>query len=60
MWNNPGFVLPADAPEICLFGATHIINLLNEPVCEKKNNTLGFRPSPTQTGMYNHRRGLDT
>ena len=26
----------------------------NEPVREK-NNTLGFRPGPTQTGLYSHR-----
>ena len=24
-----------------------------EPVCEKTNN-LGFRPGPTQTGLYSH------
>ena len=32
--------------------------LLNEPVREKTNN-LGFRPRPTQTGMYSHRRWLE-
>ena len=28
-----------------------------EPVREKTNN-LGFRPGPTQTGLYRHRSGL--
>ena len=29
-----------------------------EPVREKTNN-LGFRPGPTQTGLYSHRRWLE-
>ena len=29
-----------------------------EPMPEKNNN-LGFRPGPTQTGLYNHRSRLD-
>ena len=30
----------------------------SEPVHEKTNN-LGFRPGPTQTGLYSHRRWLE-
>ena len=30
----------------------------NEPVREKTNN-LGFRPGPTQTGLYSHRKWLE-
>ena len=29
-----------------------------EQVCEETNN-LGFRPGPTQTGLYGHRRWLE-
>ena len=29
-----------------------------EPVHEKTNN-LGFRPGPTQTGLYSHRRWIE-
>ena len=32
--------------------------VLNEPRCEK-TGLRGFRPSPTQTGLYNHRRRLE-
>ena len=32
--------------------------LSNEPVREKTNN-LGFRPGPTQTGLYSHRKRLE-
>ena len=31
---------------------------LSEPVREKTNN-LGFRPGPTQTGLYSHRKWLE-
>ena len=30
-----------------------------EPRCEK-TGLQGFRPGPTQTGLYNHRRWLET
>ena len=30
----------------------------NEPRCEK-TGLWGFRPGPTQTGLYNHRRWLE-
>ena len=30
----------------------------NEPVRDKTSN-LGFRPGPTQTGLYSHRRSLE-
>ena len=32
--------------------------VVNEPVHEKTNN-LGFRPGPTQTRLYSHRRWLE-
>ena len=32
--------------------------IINEPVHEKTNN-LGFRPGPTQTWLYRHRRWLE-
>ena len=32
--------------------------LLNEPRCEK-TSLRGFRPGPTQTGLYKHRRWLE-
>ena len=32
--------------------------MINEPEHEKTNN-LGFRPVPTQTGLYSHRRWLE-
>ena len=38
--------------------AAHIIikyRRQNEPRCEK-TGLLGFRPDPTQTGLYSHRR----
>ena len=31
---------------------------LNEPRCEK-TGLRGFRPGPTQTGLYNHTRWLE-
>ena len=31
---------------------------LYEPRCEK-TDLLGFRPGPTQTGLYSHRRWLE-
>ena len=31
---------------------------LNEPRCEK-TGLRGFRPGPTQTGLYSHRRWLE-
>ena len=34
------------------------IDFTFEPVHEKTNN-LGFRPGPTRTGLYSHRRWLD-
>ena len=33
-------------------------NDFNEPVCEKTKN-LGFKPGPTQTRLYKHRRWLE-
>ena len=36
----------------------NLVQILFEPVHEKTNN-LGFRPGPTQTGLYNHRRWLE-
>ena len=32
--------------------------LSNEPRCEK-TGLQGFRPGPTQTGLYSHRRWLE-
>ena len=35
-------------------------HVLYEPVREKTNNLqIGFRPGPTQTGLYSHRRWLE-
>ena len=34
------------------------VSLIIEPVREKTNN-LGFRPGPTQTGLYSYRRWLE-
>ena len=31
---------------------------INEPRCEK-TGLRGFRPGPTQTGLYSHRRWLE-
>ena len=39
--------------EICNIGVT-----LNEPRHEK-TGLRGFRPGPTQTGMYSHRKRLE-
>ena len=39
--------------------AIHIFMLLFEPRCEK-TGLLGFRPGPTQTGLYSHKRWLET
>ena len=33
--------------------------LNNEPMREK-TSSLGFRPGPTQTGLYKHRRQLES
>ena len=33
--------------------------IIIEPVCDKNNN-LGFRPGPTQTGLYRHRSRQET
>ena len=42
-----------------LFSAKYsIIPLLNEPHCEK-TSLGGFRPGPTQTRLYSHRRWLE-
>ena len=40
------------------FGELKFI-LRNEPRCEK-TGLRGFRPGPTQTGLYRHRRSLET
>ena len=34
-----------------------ITSIIIEPVREKTNN-LGFRPGPTQNGLYSHRKWL--
>ena len=34
-------------------GADQLRSYLNEPRCEK-TGLGGFRPGPTQTGLYNH------
>ena len=34
------------------------LEVLNEPHCEK-TGLRGFRPGPTQTGLYNHTRWLE-
>ena len=39
-------------------GLGNICSLLTEPRCEK-TGLRSFRPGPTQTGMYNHRRWLE-
>ena len=36
-----------DVSTVCIF------HLRNEPLYEETNN-LGFRPGPTQTGLYSH------
>ena len=33
-------------------------HLVYEPLCEK-TGLRGFRPGPTQTGLYSHRRSLE-
>ena len=35
-----------------------VTTTLFEPPCEK-TGLLGFRPGPTQTGLYSHRRWLE-
>ena len=39
--------------------AYFFLSLLFEPRCEK-TGLRGFRPGPTQTGLYSHRRWLET
>ena len=34
------------------------VNEVNDPCCEKIG-LRGFRPGPTQTGLYNYRRWLE-
>ena len=46
-----------DEEQIRNEGASEL-TILNEPVHEKTNN-LGFRPGPTQTSLYSHRRWLE-
>ena len=36
----------------------HQIHTLSEPRCEK-TGLRGFRPGPTQSGLYDHRRWLE-
>ena len=35
-----------------------VFDMLFEP-CSEKTSLRGFRPGPTQTGLYSHRRWLD-
>ena len=37
---------------------TYVVITLFEPRCEK-SGLRGFRPGPTQTGLYSHRRWLE-
>ena len=44
----------------CLVCATELTQYtIYEPRCEK-TGIRGFRPGPTQTGLYSHRRWLET
>ena len=44
--------------DVWRLGIEVVVNVINEPVHEKTDN-MGFRPGPTQTGLYNHRRWLE-
>ena len=39
-------------------GGSAARGLINEPRCEK-TGLRGFRPGPTQAGLYNYRRWLE-
>ena len=45
-------------PVFSRHGSCYPDDLENEPVHEK-TNSLGFRPGPTQTGLYSHRTLLE-
>ena len=47
-----------DSTYINLWGTVNIYCDLYEPRCEK-TGLRGFRPGPTQTGLYSHRRWLE-
>ena len=62
---NPGKglheVLLMSTYNLCFYGVltNDILQLSSEPRSEK-TGLGGFRPGPTQTGLYNHRRWLET
>ena len=66
--NEETHVLAVEKSHVCcaIFCETDLVaesSLLNakftlEPRCEK-TGLRGFRPGPTQTGLYSHRRWLD-
>ena len=39
-------------------GYSAVLPVINEPRCEK-TGLRGFRPGPTQTGLYSYRRWLE-
>ena len=41
-----------------IWGYTVCLCVINEPRCEK-TGLRGFRPGPTQTGLYSHRRWIE-
>ena len=52
------YCLRADARGLYSRFIGHLKFRIIEPVHEKTNN-LGFRPGPTQTGLYSHRSRLE-
>ena len=57
--NGVGFTI---APSSCV-GSMHLMcdfvyDYAKQPRCEK-SSFRGFRPCPTQTGLYSHRRRLE-
>ena len=55
---SPFYLLILDVINWFMFGHELHIYYICEPGCEK-TGLRGFRPSPTQTGLYNNRRWLE-
>ena len=55
---SPFYLLILDVINWFMFGHKLHIYYICEPGCEK-TGLRGFRPGPTQTGLYNNRRWLE-
>ena len=56
--NSKYFKIKFVSIDVAMCGSVHDVVTVYEPRCEK-NGLRGFRPGPTQTRLYSHRRCLE-